>query len=80
MIRRSVKRFHAGLYDQNAVVYLLQNPTHRAAVALEPVGGYGLHSHFVANLPLPMIGVHAAPALFVQSRVLIPLQMCGACR
>lgn len=56
MVRAAVQRFHPGLYDQNAMVYLLQQPAHRAAVALEPVGDDGLHSHFVANLPLPMIG------------------------
>ena len=77
-VRAAVKRYHAGLYDQSAVVYLLRTPTHRAAVTLQPVGGYGLHSHFVANLPLPMIG--ARRVAIIQGPIRCLPQRCGACR
>lgn len=57
VVQGAIRRYHAGLYDQNALVYLLKaRPAHQEVVFFEPVGGYGLHSHFVANLPLPMIG------------------------
>lgn len=56
-MRETLRNFQVGLYDQNGLVFLMQQrPQYRAALFLESLeGSYGLHSHFVANLPLTMI-------------------------